>query len=301
MEVSGTIERVLTGVKNPVGHTEFIRFVLEASNLVGAKTVCFLHIVDNLANLNLLPDPGHSPFETLLHAFEKNVQEVAKDFPTIEVECDIREGEKDILLLHWIKVQRANLLILGRRPGILGSSSRSIKTTRLAPCHVLLVPENKVWQPITKALLPVDFSDYSELGLKAIAKIPGLNSLTCLNIYEVPSGYYYTGATESEAEARMLQNAKSAWDKFKKIVANEGPAMVPAFVLKKDSIADAIQQFVKGENFNLIVMGSKGLTGSVGFMLGSVSQEFIREFHELPVLIVKKREERLSLIEALIA
>lgn len=301
MEFGGTIERVLAGVKDPVGNNAYIRFVLAAANLVGAKTVYFLHIVENLTKLKVVPEPGHSPFETLLHAFQKNVREAAKEFPAIEVECDIREGEKDKLLLHWVQVQGANLLILGRHPGKLSSSSRSIKTTRLAPCHVLLVPEQKPWQIITKALLPVDFSDYSELGLKAITTIPGIKTLTCLNIYEVPSGYYYTGATEEEAEARMLKNAKNAWDKFKKIPVNEGVAVVPAFVQKRNSVADTIQQFIQGENFNLIVLGSKGLTGSVGFMLGSVSQEFIREFHDLPVLIVKRREERISLIEALIA
>ena len=301
MEFSGSIERVLAGVKYPVGDNEYIHFVMSAANLMGARTVYFLHIVDDLAHLNIKADPGHSPFETLLHAFQKNVNEAAKEFPNIEVECDIREGEKDKLLLHWIKVQSANLLILGRHPGKLSSSSRSIKTARLAPCHVLLVPEQKPWQAITKTLLPIDFSDYSELGLKAITTIPGIKTLTCLNIYEVPSGYYYTGATEEEAEARMLKNAKNAWDKFKKVLVIEGAAVVPAFVQKKDSVADTIQQFIQGENFHLIVMGSKGLTGSVGFMLGSVSQEFIREFHDLPVLIVKRREERISLIEALIA
>lgn len=301
MEFSGSIERVLAGVKDPIGSSEYIHFVLSAASLVGAKTICFLHIVEDLSELNIQPDPGRSAFETLLHSFTKKVKETARAFPDLEVECDIREGEKDKLLLHWIKVQQANLLILGRRLGKLNSGSRSIKITRLAPCHVLLIPENSSWKPISKALLPVDFSDYSELGIKAISRIPNLHSLTCLNIYEVPSGYYYSGVTEEEAEAKMLQNARDAWDKFKKIMPSLHPGIVPAFILKKSSIADDIQKFIQNEEFNLIVIGSKGLSGTVGFMLGSVSQEFIREFYTLPVLIVKNREERLSLIDALIS
>jgi nucleotide-binding universal stress UspA family protein len=300
MEFTGSIDRVLAGVKDPT-QDSFYHFVLSTAELTGAKTVHFLHVVDDLTKLPGVAEPGHSLFETFLEMFEKKVEQVASQFPSIEVHCEVREGEKDELLLHWVKVQSIHLLILGRHSGKLKSGSRSIKVTRLAPCHVLLVPELAEWKPITSVLLPVDFSDYSELGLKAVARIPSLKEITCLNIYQVPDGYYYSGANESEAEARMLKNAKEAWDRFKKILSEPAPTTVPAFVLKKGSFADDIQAYTQTKSFDLVVLGSKGLTGSVGFMLGSVSQEFIREFNSLPVLIIKKRAERLSLIEALIS
>jgi nucleotide-binding universal stress UspA family protein len=301
MEFTGSIDRVLAGVKNPFTQDSFYHFVLSTAELTGAKTVHFLHVVDDLTKLSGIAEPGHSLFETFLENFEKQVRTIASQFPSIEVHCEVREGEVDELMLHWVRVQNINLLVLGRHSGKLKSGSRSIKATRMAPCHVLLVPEQAEWKPITSVLLPVDFSDYSELGLKAVARIHSLKEITCLNIYQVPTGYYYSGANESEAEARMLKNAKEAWDRFKKILPESAPPAVPAFVLKKSSLADDIQAYTQTKSFDLVVIGSKGLTGSVGFMLGSVSQEFIREFNSLPVLIIKKRAERLSLIEALIS
>jgi nucleotide-binding universal stress UspA family protein len=300
MEFSGKTERVLAGVKYSDSHPEYIRFVLSAAQLTGASSVFLLHVAEDLSLLPAVEGGTLSPFEVHLSAFEKMVASVAAQFPGLEVHCDIREGQKDELLLHWIKVQKSDLLILGRRKGKLGSGSRSIRAARLAPCHVLLVPEDRDWTPVKNVLLPVDFSGYSELGIQTASRIPALEELICLNIYEVPSGYYYTGASEEEAEARMLKNAKDAWNRFIKTIPPQACQVIPAFQQKQGSLADDIQTFVQTRHFQLVVIGSKGLTGAVGFMMGSVTQEFIREFDALPVLIIKKRNERLSLIEALI-
>lgn len=300
MEFSGKTERVLAGVKYTSSHPEYIQFVLATAQLTGASAVYLLHVVPDLSSLPDIEGSSGSAYEAHLNAFEKMVATVSAHFPGIQVHCEIREGEKDDLILHWVQVQKSDLLILGRRHGKLDSGARCIRTARLAPCHVLLVPVNRDWKPVKEVLLPVDFSSYSELGIQTASRIPGLDELTCLNIYEVPSGYYYSGATEEEAEARMLKNAREAWTRFIKTVLPQTCQVVPAFQQRKGSLADDIQNFAKTKDYDLVVIGSKGLTGAVGFMMGSVTQELIREFDALPVLILKKRNERMSLIDALI-
>jgi nucleotide-binding universal stress UspA family protein len=47
-----------------------------------------------------------------------------------------------------------------------------------------------------------------------------------------------------------------------------------------------IVQYVKNEGFNLIVMGSRGLSGASRFLLGSVS-DYVSDNAECPVIIVK--------------
>lgn len=301
MEMTTQTERVLAGVKDPVTSAEFIRFVCASAQLTGAHSVYLLHVVENLEDIRTEVAPGETPFEALMRQFQAQAGRVASEFPGLKIQCDIREGNKDEVLLHWIQVQNAQLLILGRRAGKLGSSSRSIRIARLAPCQVLLVPESHSWKPVRRVLLPVDFSDYSELGIRAAARIPGLKELVCLNVYEVPSGFYYSGLTESEAEARMVKNAKDAWDKFKRVLPESTPfEIIPAFYKKQESRAEDIRAYSRSADFQLMVIGSKGLTGATGFILGSVTQDLIRELDSMPVLITKMKEERISLIDALI-
>lgn len=301
MEITTQTDRVLAAVKDPVSSAEFIRFVCASAQLTGAHSVFLLHVVENLADIRTESAPGETHFEALMRQFQAQAGRVASEFPGLKIQCDIREGQKDEVVLHWIKVQNARLLILGRRAGKLGSSSSSIRVARLAPCHVLLVPESQTFKPVHRILLPMDFSDYSEQGIRAAASIPGLQELICLNVYEVPSGYYYSGLTEAEAEVRMVKNAKDAWDKFKRVLPQSIPfSIIPAFCQKKGSLADDIRTYSQSADFQLMVMGSKGLTGATGFILGSVTQELIRELDSMPVLITKMKEERMSLIEALI-
>ena len=57
-------------------------------------------------------------------------------------------------------------------------------------------------------------------------------------------------------------------------------------ILKYGSPAKSILQLAKDEHFNLIVLGSHGLTGLSEFLLGSVSNK-ISHASTIPVLIVK--------------
>lgn len=296
------IKRILAGVKHPLEADAFIQSVLEIAGLQKATHVTFLFVIENLSTLNFPASGGASAYESLLSAFKEKVQSLAGNATGIELSCEIREGAKDDKLLQWAKTSNADLVVLGRRSGKLGSNSRSIKVARLAPCHVLLVPETHIWKPVRKVLIPMDFSPYSNIGLQVAKTIPQLRDAILLHVYDVPSGYYYTGLSETEAEARMFKNARDSYEQFMKGNDIGNIAPVPAFLLNKSGkVAETILDYARKQNAEMMILGSKGLTGAIGFMLGSVSQDLIKNQDEIPVLIVKRKDEKLSLLDALIA
>ncbi len=64
------------------------------------------------------------------------------------------------------------------------------------------------------------------------------------------------------------------------------PGVKTTSKLAKGNIADKILETAKGEGFNMIVMGSHGLSGFKEFLLGSVSNQVVQKAR-CPVLIVK--------------
>jgi nucleotide-binding universal stress UspA family protein len=296
------IKRILAGVKHPLEGNAFIQSVIQIAVLQGASHVTFLYVTDKLSDINFPVAEGKSSYESLMLAFQERVQMFAEKATGIELSFEIREGAKDEILLQWAKSSNADLVILGRRSGKLGSNSRSIKVARLAPCHVLLIPETHVWKPVRRVLIPMDFSPYANIGLQVAKNIPQLQDAILLHVYDVPAGYYYTGLSETEAEARMLKNARDSYEQFMKSndIGNLSP--VPAFLLNKSgTVAETILDYARNQKAEMMIVGSKGLTGAIGFILGSVSQDLIRNQDEIPVLIVKRKDEKLSLLDALIA
>lgn len=295
------IVRIMAGVKDPLHPGNFYAYVLQMAQAVHATHVNFLFVMEDLSMLNIPHMPGLSHYEALQQIFREGTAAAGVLFPEITVTCEIREGDKDELLLHWTKINMPDLLILGRRKGRLHSGSRSIKIARQAPCHVLLVPEDKSWKAIHRILLPVDFSDHSALAVNVVSNISGLQEITCVHVYEMPDGSYYSGEPETEVEVHMLKSAKDAWGRFQRTLPALPFQMVPAFIRKeKQTLANSILNFVQRKSTDLVVLGSKGFDGVMGLLLGSVTQVFIKEFDELPVLVVKRKEEKLSLLEAII-
>jgi len=303
MDQNFRITRILAGIKNPLKCDGFIQNVCHFAEVVGAEHVTFLYVTENLEELNFPITQDNSAYEGLLLVFKERTETIAKEITQAKITCEIREGNKDDKLVHWVKLNRADLLILSRREGKLGSASRSIKVTRLAACHVLIVPEKWEWKPIKRALIPIDFSEYSELAIKATENIAGLESVYCLNVYEVPAGYYYIGCTEAEAEMKMLKNARNAFEKFIGAIPAPKIPVTPAFLINKASgdIEEVIGAYAKNNPMQLFIIGSKGLTGATGFMLGSVAQALIRNESDVPVLVVKNTNEKISLLDALMS
>ncbi|WP_019879254.1 universal stress protein [Succinispira mobilis] len=139
-----------------------------------------------------------------------------------------------------------------------------------------------------KILVPVDGSDCSWKGLAYAEEIAEKFSsqLLVLNVEQVynanllalPMDNVYMDQMLSEnGENLILKNAQEKIEKYTGKVQ---------FISEKGHPAEQILIVAAKMQCDLIVIGSRGLSGIAEFLLGSVSTR-ISEYSQIPVLIVK--------------
>jgi nucleotide-binding universal stress UspA family protein len=146
---------------------------------------------------------------------------------------------------------------------------------------------------ITKILVATDGSEHAGHALKyaiesaekwdaqliILSVIPPLRP-----ILPDPDGFVPTYLPQFEEE---LENAyKSILDEAVNSVIKEQPDIKVETRLEKGRPPDIIVKIARTENVDLIVMGSRGLGGITGSVLGSTSQAVVHSCTK-PILIVK--------------
>ena len=143
---------------------------------------------------------------------------------------------------------------------------------------------------IKKILLPIDGSDTSLKAAKYAVKIAKQEKaeLVCIHVVGTPT--YLTeyrstflGPTYYE-EARKL--AEAWFGRVMEIARKEGVDVKTDLLVDVASVVDTIVNCATNENFDLIVMGTRGRTGLKRFLLGSVASGVVVHA-ECPVLVVR--------------
>lgn len=155
----------------------------------------------------------------------------------------------------------------------LGSVAKKI--VRHSECPVLLVKKRA---SISKILVPVDGSSYSKNALKyAIALAQKHNAaLTLVNAAKEPTPII--GRTEAEKISKSLLNEDKQFA--------EAQGLKPETRFKFGAPAKVITELAEKENYDLIIMGSRGRSGIRRFLLGGVSDK-VAHGAKTSVLIVK--------------
>ena len=140
-------------------------------------------------------------------------------------------------------------------------------------------------------LVPVDFSDHSKEALDTAIQIAHLfgSTIHLLHCYHIqtagispygivlPSGYY----------ADIRDAAEKQLNDWLELVSNEG--IQSETILSADSPSLAINLAAEEVEADLIVMGTRGLSGLKHAVLGSVAERVVR-LAPCPVLTVKHPE-----------
>ena len=144
---------------------------------------------------------------------------------------------------------------------------------------------------IRNVLVPVDFSSHSEVAVeyaltlaKAMASKLHLVHAYAVHVQVLPAGPYALpeGLIESVRESAQLQLETLA----KRIAADGVPCQVH---LVPDYATAAILELARSLPADLIVMGTRGLTGFKHVALGSVAERTVR-LAPCPVLTVKAED-----------
>jgi nucleotide-binding universal stress UspA family protein len=144
--------------------------------------------------------------------------------------------------------------------------------------------------PITRILVPVDFSEQSRAALDYAASLARLSgaSIDLLHVWEIPT-FEPPGPIIAEMRQTLWEasqsNAEQALSAFRDAASKRGIEIRGSRAIA-GTPSNAIVDAAKAGHHDLIVIGTHGRTGLSRMLIGSVAERVVRYAH-CPVLAVR--------------
>lgn len=207
-------------------------------------------------------------------------------------------------VLRTARDESLDMLLFGRRLPAhpLNIGSLASRLARKSPCTVLAVPPY-CYAHCSRLLVPVDLSEHSRLALQTALELARASGdpnaqVVVQTIYTVGYGYRYAGVSFHEAARNIEQATCKKLDEFLKGIDTAG-VRLERICTCSDRVADAVHDLAAARKMDVIVVGSRGAGGAAAAILGSTAERVLHSA-PLPVLIVKKKGETVSLLNVLL-
>lgn len=222
-----------------------------------------------------------------------NVEEKLRYSDLINIEYDIKEGNRRNQLLNTIAEEQIDVVFVGKKPNTEASGLLVSNITRKASCSVWVVSQNAL-QPIEQILVPVDFSESSAKALKqAVVFNKYLEKpaqITCVHVYKMPDlRIYQINETHQQVKDVLEQNLNGYFEQFleKTLKAERTNIQTELVERIRLSTAGNLFEVARKHETNLVFMGAKGHSAISKILLGSVTENFIQLNDEIPTYIVR--------------
>ncbi|UCE16586.1 MAG: universal stress protein [Candidatus Bathyarchaeota archaeon] len=196
----------------------------------------------------------------------------------IEVDARIVEyGDPAETILRLAKDEEYDLVVMGNRgeteAEVFSLGSVAEKVSRHAECPVLIVKQKT---KLSKILVAIDGSESADKALEHAVQLAKKNKakMTLLNVQESRIFGLKPEVTKEIGE-RILSSARA---KVRGVEFNTQ--------LESGNLAETIIEIAEKGNYDLIVVGSRGLSGVKRFFLGSISDD-VSHHAKCSVLIVR--------------
>jgi nucleotide-binding universal stress UspA family protein len=299
-------ERILVCIDRVERDARMLAYVRAIGRLAESREICLLHVseakasgaADTSANVSA---PAEITVETLGalvgEHFEAHQKEVCR--------CEVVHGAPLLEVLRFAHDKEVDLIVVGREFGSPEDTHDDAllarRITRKSTCSVLVLPEEHRVKADT-ILVPVRDSECSANALEIACEIGAATeaAVIAFNVYRVHTGYSRVGTTLEEHQALLEAAAqRECGELLKRLESREVEVeckFAPDLYGKPVSI---ILEAVASESADLVVIGARGRSGAAGVLLGTVTEQLIRE-SPVPVLAVKKKGECLGLLRALL-
>jgi nucleotide-binding universal stress UspA family protein len=234
---------------------------------------------------------------------DKLIRFAEEQVPTeINYECIAETGDPTTEILHAASVQKADLIVMathgrsGMQHMLLGSVAE--KTIGFAPCPVLVV--RRVQRPFISSkadqlelnlkhiVVPTDFSNDAQRAL-AFAETLAKKTRARLSLLHVVPVHYavgeYDGLDFPRLEAELMESGERHLAKLRSRI--EQRDIEGSTEITRGSVRGEIMSFVDQSKCDLVVMGTRGLTGLKHLVLGSTA-EYVVQHAPCAVLTVPK-------------
>jgi nucleotide-binding universal stress UspA family protein len=292
-----------------VDGSEFSQWAVEALGAVSSRPpekLLLVHVIDASAikgrqakatahqqqALTAMKSAGDHLLNRMMRIAETALSQ-AVTAPHTKIDTTLAHGAIASTIIKVTRLQKADLTIIGSRGlsdirrFLLGSVSRKVVT--LAPCPVLVV--KRPLTAIKNVVLAVDRSKPSRAAAKFLWSrfLPESARVTVLSVAEPP----VTELAEKVLSKTQVEQLKQpAWELAREVVDDlaqrflqEGYAAHGE--VQSDHVTETILKFVTAAAADLLVVGSRGMTGSERLALGSVSEALVK-YAPCSVLIVRE-------------
>jgi len=291
-----------------VDGSEFSQWAIEAvgaldrSNL---ESLTLLHVADT-HKLNQMGSPRVMSYRGARAALEKAgdalLQQASQQAnvvlsqsavrPRTKVRTVMLEGFPPTVIVRRATQERANLIVVGTRGlsdvkgFLLGSVAR--KVASLAPCPVLVV--RRPFPMVGRVLLAVDHSKGSRAAAQFILSgiLPGTAAITICTSAETPitdlAARYLSDQQLEELKRPVFERATDLVTEIREEFIKEGYTVTTD--VQMNHVIDTILKLALANHTELLVVGSRGLTGMERLQLGSVSESLLK-YAPCSVLIVR--------------
>lgn len=234
--------------------------------------------------------------EVMVEALLDRARQLLKEAFAV-VEVVLREGLPSQELLRLIREYQPDLVVSGMgsfyKTAGLGLGSVSHRLLAYAPCSVLLVPGKVQRGEGLRVMLATDGSTDAQRAARVVAGLSELREIMVVSVARPLGAEKLVLDHFHDAESRKMQ---ADFLRHRREVAHQAiedtldalkdvPATLRTRVLSGRP-AEAIARAAGREAVDLLVVGSRGLTGVKAVALGSVSHA-VAQLATCPVLIVK--------------
>jgi universal stress protein A len=285
-----------------------LEYALPLAERLGAK-VQLVHAFDyDYAISTLSAMPLAIPETEIAGRAERRLQEAATKYATVLAaeNCHVVKGRPYHAVCQLARKLQTDLIVTsthghtGLRHVFLGSTAERI--VQHAPCGVLVVreherdfvrPSEEAAQPkgvirLKRILVPLDFSDCSMMGLAFAVRFAQLwgAQLVTFNCVPLQTFAIYGEYGGLDLSALTDDAQKTAKEQMHEVVSSlESQDIIAKGVIELGLPSQAICDYARNHEVDLIVTATHGSTGLTHVLLGSTAEHVVRHAH-CPVLVV---------------
>ncbi len=288
-------KKILVGLDQSETDDRLLEAVCKVCELSGSKDIYFANFLKDFS----VPDSVLAEFPDILNkAIEERQKEIESKVKE-KFSCNgvtphfvIKSGQPTKEIIKFAVEKKIDLIVLGRK-GKKGGGILINRLARRASCSLLIIPTKNTLE-LKRLLVPIDFSPYSKLALEKgieIAKYRGGDTkVITQNVYQVPSGYHYTGKSFQEFADIMMENAFKDFQVFTSDIDKGDVDVDSVYSLDKDEdIIKQIYKTAKKTKSDVILIGAKGRSATTALFIGSKAEKLIQMDEDIPVFVIRPK------------
>ncbi|MEM9329312.1 MAG: universal stress protein [Bacteroidota bacterium] len=223
--------------------------------------------------------------------------------PDVRIQYVVRQGQPTREIMKASEEEKVDLVILGRKNERKEGGILLSRLARRAACSLLVIPKGHKMK-LDRLFVPSDFSSYSTLALEKAVElahnIPSKPQIAIQNVYQVPSGYHYSGKTYEEFAELMQQYAKKDYQQVVSGIDFGGLEADVTYTLdREDDVLQYIHAKAMEIQADMLIIGAKGRTSATAIFIGSKAEKLIHLDSKCALLVVRPKGKTAGIREYL--